>query len=571
MDIICYEHDQGFVISKFRQDGEFDYVDSVSEVEETKFFRFIGAKGILKELAESYPSPRKKEEIPTWFYIASNLSMRLHGTHSFHSYPYIVRCGGMLNAFGPQVAHKATHPETGLTTLSCKGFNEKNEYDRQTPCDQDYLRKFSKDTWPVALERWFNRDVAKALRKRKVFDKEGIFIGDASYVFVPDNDKYQNSAKMLFDQDDHPVSELDFKRMSPENAAKCEWKRCYKLVSLVHTNQARTFSLRVALRLLPGNEHECPIFYDMIDRFVSDVGENIIKRLILDRGFIDGERIAHCKRKYGIDTLIPLKKNMNVYQDVLGLLAQPEICFQTYTPKKREPIHPPRMEGENVPPTVRKRELKRRKTIEGKQADQKIINPPDPADTLIHSKVAGIEGVRTLDSCDIPLNVIINRETYADRHEQIWMLLDTKPFDGNPQAPQDRRDEYSIRTEIEEGHRQLKCFWDLASFTSRDFALVLNQIVFVILAFNLLQIYLRKETEKELNYNRQSRPTLLRQLLPTASVVIIYCQSRFATLSVGAYSEMLLTLEYVPKKKILEKIRRLNRSATQELKVARAI
>jgi len=62
----------------------------------------------------------------------------------------------MLNAFGPQVAHKSKHPETKDVTLSCAGFNDKNDYDRQTPCDQDYLRKLARDTQPELLQSWFN-------------------------------------------------------------------------------------------------------------------------------------------------------------------------------------------------------------------------------------------------------------------------------------------------------------------------------------------------------------------------------------------------------------------------------
>jgi len=103
-DICCYEQDRGFVLERFQR-GEFDYVDSASEVLETEFFRYIEQKSILEELAESYPSPRKKHDVPVWFYLAGNLSMRLHGMHAFHAFPYLVRVGGMLTVFGPKVAH----------------------------------------------------------------------------------------------------------------------------------------------------------------------------------------------------------------------------------------------------------------------------------------------------------------------------------------------------------------------------------------------------------------------------------------------------------------------------------
>ena len=94
MELGCYERDQVFVLQRFRE-GEFDYLDAASEVFETEFFRFIDAKRLLTELGQTYPSPREKHDVPTWFYVSSNLSMRLHGVHSFHAYPYVVRCGGI--------------------------------------------------------------------------------------------------------------------------------------------------------------------------------------------------------------------------------------------------------------------------------------------------------------------------------------------------------------------------------------------------------------------------------------------------------------------------------------------
>jgi hypothetical protein len=259
MDLIVFEYDQEYVLENFCQ-GEFDFVDGVSEVSETEFFRYIGAHRILGKMAETYPSPREKEEVPLWMFVASNLSMRLHGVHSFHAYPYVIRCGGMLNAFGPKVAHKAKHPSTGDVTLSCNGFNHKNSYDRQTPCDQDYLRKLARDTKAEQLQRWFNRDVMRILKQHRAFDRDGFFLGDASYLFVPDNPNYEGSARMLFDEHNHPV---DSKTVSPGQKARCQWKRCYKLVSLVHTNRSGDYFLFAGLSVVAGNAHEGPVLWGL--------------------------------------------------------------------------------------------------------------------------------------------------------------------------------------------------------------------------------------------------------------------------------------------------------------------
>jgi len=562
MDIVCYEHNQEFVLDRFL-DGEFDYLDAASEAVETEFFRFIGANKILSELAEAYPFPRKKEEVPVWFHIASNLSMRLHGVHGFNAYPYVVRCGGMLNAFGPEVAHKATHPETNDVTLSCAGFNRKNEYDRQTPCDQDTLRKLARDTEADRLMKWFNTKVATILKRHKAFDPEGIFIGDGSYIFVPDNPAYEKSARLLFDENNHPIDAKQLKKMSPERAARCQWRRCYKMVSLLHMDRAGRFFLRVAMKIVPGNVHEDPVLYELVDEFVKAVGPGIIKQLLLDRGFIDGTGIGRCKQEYGIDVLIPLKKNMDLYKDALGLMNHSETQFVEVPPLPARPLKPPRLP--QAPESIRLREAKRQQTLRESQAQQP---PPDPKKTVVKREAAGIQGFTSFETCPVPLNVIINRETYGDGHQEIWMLLDTKEW-GDPQAAAiaGQRD-YHLRTSIEEGHRQFKCFWDLTGFTSRSFSLIVNQLIFVALAYNLLQIYIKRCKKRE-ELNRRTRPVVQRQLLPNASWVIIYCQNCFALLTVYEYTELLFSLTQEAKERIAQKIRRIKSSLALELASAR--
>jgi hypothetical protein len=555
MDLVVFEYDQNYVLECFRR-GEFDFVDGVSEVAETEFFRYIGAKKILGKLAETYPSPREKEEVPLWMYVASNLSMRLHGVHSFHAYPYVIRCGGMLNAFGPAIARKTKHPETGDVTLSCRGFNDKNSYDRQTPCDQDYLRKLARATEPEQLHRWFNRDVMQILKQHKAFDPEGIFLGDASYLFVPDNPNYEHSVRMLFDEHNHPV---DHKKITAEQRAHCQWRRCYKMVSLVHTNRAGDYFVYAGLAVVAGNKHEGPILWGLVDGFVEAVGLGVMKRLILDRGFIDGEQIRRCKQKHGIDILVPLKKNMDLYVDVLGLVREKKVQFESYNPPPPKPPADPK--PIHVPLEIRQREKRRQRTLKLR----KDLGPALPADkVLIRSEIASIRDFQSWSSCPVPLNVTVNREHYADGHADIWVLVDT----GNAGKGACARDDYRLRTGIEERHRQLKCFVDLTDFTSRKFSLICNQVIFVALAYSLMQLFLLRIKRSDLN--RHTQPRLRNQLMPTDSVIIVYYNNRFALFTSSEYTEILLTLSEEAGKKILQKIRRLRRELDQELKFVRA-
>ena len=324
MDLVIFEKNKPLVVEALGK-GEFDYIEAGSEIFETDFFRFIKGKTILDKLSESYPTPRKKEDVPLWLYVASNLSMRLHGSHSFNNFPMLVRTGGMLNAFGPKAGRKVTHPDTGDVTIACEGFNKKNYYDRETPCDQDYLRKVAKDTDAHALMKWFCVDVAKVFRKQRAFDKEGIFIGDGSYLFVPDNPNYEGSVKLLFDRHNHPISSKQYKKMRDEEKIRCQWRRCYKMVTLLHTNRTLDFFFFTAVKVVEGNDHESPLLYDLVEQFVEKVGKGVMKRLILDRGFLDGEAISRCKKEYGIDILIPVRCNMDIYEDAMALFRMPDV------------------------------------------------------------------------------------------------------------------------------------------------------------------------------------------------------------------------------------------------------
>jgi hypothetical protein len=351
VNLIGFEHDRGFVVEALRQ-GEVDYLENVSEAVEADLFRHLLDRRVLARLAESYPTPRQKEEVPVWFYLASQLSLRLHGVVGYNAFPYIIRSGGLIEALGPTVGRKTVHPDTQDVTLACPGFNDKNRYDRQTPCDQDFLRKFARATDVERLEAWFNREVPRCLRALQLFDEEGLFVGDASYLFVPDNEHYERSVVMLFDEHHHPV---DPKQVDLHNK-RYQWRRCYKVVSLLHVNRALDYCLVVAARLVGGNEHECPILYELVDGFLEAVGQGIMKVLIVDRGLLDGANLGRLKTQYHIDTLVPLKTNMDAYQDVMGLTRLKDFRWESL-------VRPPAPEpGESSPsrdPVLAKRERKR--------------------------------------------------------------------------------------------------------------------------------------------------------------------------------------------------------------------
>lgn len=526
-----FEYDKERVLEAFRG-GKFDAVEVVSEILERDLFSFLRSQRLLGELAESYPTPRVKEEVPVWLYLASDVAMRLHGRHSFHSFPFVVRSGGLLSLLGPEKAQRRIDPVSGDLHLECEGFNDKNSYSRQTPCDGDFLRKMARDTKPDALLSWFGTALPRALKKRHAFDREGIFVGDGSYLFVPDNPAYEGSTRMWFDEHNHPVDPDEVPR------EKRQLRRCYKMVTLLHINRAEDYYFYVGARVVPGKTSEVALLYEMVDAFVGAVGRGVMKLLILDRGFIDGEAIGRCKQKHRIDVLIPLKKNMDLFVDVMGLGRSEDAAWQDLPAPSAPPVPP----APDRPEALTRREAKRQRTL----AERRPPAPPPPRRSLLD-----IRKLSTWQGCPVPLNVVLNREIEADGKEEYWALATTRDY----VRPEGVVELYGLRTSCEERHRQLKCFQDLASFTSRAFSLVVHQVVFTLLTYTLLQWHLWRRERQPLN--RKTQPRVRETILPAAEQVAIYHGGYFAFLDVYEYQELLLKLSETARVKILAKTEQL--------------
>jgi hypothetical protein len=552
MDLAAFEHDRQFVIEALRR-GEIDFLENVSEAAEADFFRHLLGRNVLERLAESYPTPRKKEEVPIWLYIASQISLKLHDA-SYHAFPYVLRSGGLITALGPKAGRKAEHPDTQDVTLACAGFNDKNAYDRQTPCDQDFLRKFARDTQPNRLHAWFNREVPRCLRSLKLFDAEGLFLGDASYVFVPDNDNYQDSVKLLFDEHNHPV---DSQKVDLRDQ-RYQWRRCYKVVSLIHVNRELNLFLTVAARVVPGNEHECPILYELVDGFVKAVERGWMKVLVVDRGLIDGANMARLKTSHHIDTVVPLRKNMNAYQDMMGLTRLQDFVWEPYQTPRAKPV---KQADRPKPPRIVKREWKRQRTLAAKKGLPPPPSLPQPAAPRTLLGIA--RGVTSWTDCTVPLTAVVSREIDQEGNTEHWVLVTTSASFSAPHI----RSTYALRTAIEERHRQYKCFWDLAHMPSRRFSMVVTQVLFVLLAYTLLQAHLFLRHRQQMNPRTRGR--LLDLLNPTVELVAVYYEQRFCLLSLAEFAVLLLEVEETARAKLLPKMKQLRRDIYHLLQNAR--
>ena len=533
------EHHPKLVLEALRR-GEFDQIEIIGHADEKEFFELCFKEKILEALAKEMPTARKKEEVPRWFILAANLSLKLHLENSFLAFERVVRCGGLLGALPPEIAAKHLNVETQELSLECQGFNDKNSYDRATPCDQDTLRKYTKDVTAQRWMAWFDESVQQVFESYGFFDPQGIFVGDGSYLFVPDNPEYEGSVVMWFDEHNHPV---DYDQLIEQERKTAHRERCCKLVSLLHL-RGESY-VYAGLALVPGNDHECPVLYQLVERLVKKLGPGVIKLLILDRGFIDGKNLTRCKQEWGIDVLLPMKKRMDIWEDAWSLGQR---C-----PWQRlvEAAPEPKVAPSHRPERIAKRELKRQATVAANKAQQP---PPDPAKVRVGTEVCPIQGFNSWTECAVPINVWLLRESYADGHQEQWGLMSTADFKEASQA----KTYYDLRVKIQERHRVLKCFYDLSKFSSRSFNIISAQVVFILLSYTLRQWQLWKLLKEEL---AGRTPELLKRHLHVHNqFVVIYYRHAYAQMPLLSFSRELLEMEAQARAKALVKLRKLEQS-----------
>jgi hypothetical protein len=335
--------------------------------------------------------------------------------------------------------------------------------------------------------------------------------------------------------------------------------RCYKLVSLIHINRQLDFFFVVAARVVPGRRHECPILYELVDEVVGALGRDVIKVLILDRGFIDGAQMGRLQQDYRVETIVPVRTNMDLHADALGLTRMRDFRWEPYVPTAPPGPAPT---ATPQPLRVQKREAKRRQTLAQRKAQRVAESGEKPADQPQTLLGMG-RGLLSWTQCPVPLTAVVNRE--LDEHGQVrdWVLVSTSPH----RTAAAIRSTYDLRPAIEERHRQYKCFWDLTRMHSCAFSLVVNQSLFVLLAYTLLQAHLVLRRRQELNRGVWERAREL--LSPTLEVVAVYYRQRFCLLTLAEYGRILLDVAEPVRAKLRDRLRQIEREQYSLLENAR--
>lgn len=389
----------------------------------------------------------------------------------------------------------------GLNLGPVPGFNNKNKKERIYPVDQDTVRKFFKDTKPEKLIGWFNHDFSSWMGGKGAY-RSGLFIEDASYIPLPGNTNYQYADYIWLDEKgNHAEKDTPGARLT----------QCYKFSSLLNTDRDASYYIYAGARIDPGKVNGLNEGRDLVDGFVASGG--YIDTLLMDRGYIDGPTLTHYKKDYRINWVLPLKTSMAAYDDVMGLAR-------------------------------------------AKNTDWKLYHLEQNSDGFVTRKeeVTTFFNITSWENLSVPLHVSVKRETgYVSGQVSYFVLAHSKKY----KYPGEAFDLYKKRTCIEERHRQLKGFWDLAKFSSPCFSLVNTQIIFKLLTYSLMQLYLVRADMRELASKTIS--TIKKRERAGECVVILYSGSHYGVFNLDEYSFTLMNLKVDAKKRLTRRIKTWNK------------
>lgn len=249
----------------------------------------------------------------------------------------------------------------------------------------------------------------------------------------------------------------------------------------------------VALTIVPIETHDIEAGRKLVEGFPFEKKSV----LIMDRGFIDGPWITHLKNDKEVDVVVPLKKNMYPTEYAISL------------------------------------------------ADEKNLWQAHPMRQGQWMAALSEEHLFWKDCQVLKSGTLVRWKNKTTSEEEQVLFVST--LEGKSGAALLRI--YDQRAEIEESHRELKCFHGIETILSGKLTHVVFRILMNVIGFNLLRLFLNSEhcdtledfTAKTLRQRRPQQPN---------PKIIIYAKSFFATIFFLDLLSLLLTLTKTVQKKL---------------------
>jgi Transposase DDE domain len=255
-----------------------------------------------------------------------------------------------------------------------------------------------------------------------------------------------------------------------------------------------------ALKFAPIQDHDLNIGKDLVSGFDFEEGS----LLLMDRGFLDAGWITYLKEERKINICMPLKKNSEITQFAVA---------QAAVDNKWSP-HPTRKEQRIY--EIKKSEL-----------DWELCQ-------------------------SFKSGVLVNFIKKNGEEENIVFVDTREGVSGKTILAT-----YDQRSEIEESHRQMKCFQGLEKLPSKKYVHVVFRVIMGTIAYNLFNLFLNSEKcatlrDYSLKTHRQKRKSSERN-----PDVIIYTDTTFAIMKNLDFLEMIIMLKKDVRLKLVKIFREL--------------
>lgn len=352
-----------------------------------------------------------------------------------------------------------------------EGFDRYRNRGENKPCHVDSLRYSIDQTSCEQIERAFRR-VSKAIQQAKLL-RGKTYVLDATKVVVYGD--YEGAGQM------RTIEEVRLKNGKTVKREVVD--KGIKIVTLSHLYRGRL--VVVAGRWIPIQQHEITVSDELIEEVLESFGKGAIKLLLADRGFLDGERMQQWKSK-GIDTIIPLKSNMVMLEDMKSLV------------QSRDAV-----------------------VFEGKDLE-----------------AWGCEGLETLDSYEGKVNGIVVTKFRGKpvARDQQWGFVTTAPVN-TPVRVLKIYNAYDDRSLVEnKEYRELKQGWKIKNFWGRTKEAITYQVYFHLMMYSLVGIYKSKAGN---TFADRGIRRLRREHLKPGLRVIVYVDRYYAVFEFREFLELL--------------------------------
>jgi hypothetical protein len=419
----------------------------------TDEFMIYGLRGgLIDDLSRSFPDPRKECEITVKQILCASIAGHFQDMYAISQSPYALHSPILLAELGLNV--KVLIEGEGISRRGTK---------ENAPFSGDVIRKMLYGIEPSSLVDWYNRYVGRAYLRQADY-APCIHILDCTKLVVNyENENYEGSGVVTNDEG--------------------EQERGYKLGSLRSLLDDGGIITSIAFGAI--QVHDLTLCKDILLKSPHlKPGDMLIE----DRGFLDGKTISRLRKKRRVDTILPLRSNMQAYNDaIVSAYHHADIPWEQHPSRESQ-------------------------------------------------QIKKIEHVDYLwDECTVPLIGCVVRELKEHRDGsngredyKHWVFVTTRLTLTGRRMIQT----YELRPEIEEDHKQWKeGLWDMTRFTSTSLVQVIYHVICVLLAYNLCQIY--TNTKSGLRFAQMTLRRLRRQQIRNHDVsMVVYAGAYFAVFNV---------------------------------------